>query len=95
MIVNESDTLELNCRSARSATLSWFKKENTGITRIVPNSRISITFQDVNVEGESMTYSILAIRDVIVSDGGIYVCEAQNDDSANHTVHINGKVRYV
>ena len=42
-----------------------------------------------------MTYSILAIRDVIVSDGGIYVCEAQNDDSANHTVHINGKVRYV
>ena len=91
--VDESEMLELNCTSNRSAVLSWFKKENSSsLTKIVSSSRISITFRDI--EGSSVAYSILTIRGVTVSDNNTYVCEAQDGDglsrSANYTVQING-----
>ena len=95
-------TLELNCTSSRSATLSWFKRENTtsssSLTKIVETSRISITFQDVDVGERSLVaYSVLAISDVTVSDNGIYVCVAQDGEtrSAIHTVNITGIIRCV
>ena len=96
MSVDESQRLELNCTSDRSAVLSWFKKENSSsLTKIISSSRISITFQDI--EGSSVAYSVLTIRDVTVSDNNTYVCEAQDGDSfsrsANYTVQINGIVQ--
>ena len=96
MSVDESQRLELNCTSDRSAVLSWFKKEDSSsLTKIVPSSRISITFQDT--EGSSVAYSVLTIRDVTVSDNNTYVCEAQDGDSfsrsANYTVQINGIIQ--
>ena len=95
-IVNESDTLELNCTFTRSATLSWFKRVDTSsLKRIVLTSRISL---QRDIEGSSMIYSVLVIRDVVLSDNGIYVCEAQSGGisfSVNYTIHIHGISNYV
>ena len=97
-IYNESETLELNCTSDPSATLSWIKRSDTSTTtKLLPSLRISITFQN-DVEGRFMAYSVLAIRDVAESDSGTYVCVAENDEislnataaTVNHIVHING-----
>ena len=91
----------LNCTATRSATLSWFKKENSSsLTKIVPTSRISITFWDVEVNGEgySISYSVLNISSVTVSDGSTYVCEAQYDDNStrtDHTAQVNGIVQII
>lgn len=96
MRTNENELLVINCTSNAPTTFSWFKRGDTGgLTTLLPTTRISITFWD-DPRGRSTAYSILSVRNVTISDSGIYVCVAENDEillsaaTVEHTFYVNG-----